>query len=79
VGYYHFNIYKGIRDSAAKTLLGPIMHLAQQQSLAAVDQAEYNRNSKFKLLLQSTARRVIIEKHSSEYSKGEKRKTNHLV
>ena len=46
VGYYTFNIFNGIRDSAAKAFLGPLIASAP---------------ANFKLLLNSPARRILLE------------------
>jgi choline dehydrogenase-like flavoprotein len=48
VGYYNFNIFKGVRDSAAKALLGPLLH-------------ESEKYSNFELKLHAEVMRVVLE------------------
>ncbi|CEG43440.1 hypothetical protein, variant 1 [Plasmopara halstedii] len=51
VGYYHFNTRDGIRESAAKTFLGPILDSSTGQS----------RRKNFKLMLDTTVTKIGID------------------
>ena len=55
VGYYHFNIKGGIRDSAAREMLGPLL-ASDAASIGNV----YDTDSKAQIVLGATVRKIIL-------------------